>query len=285
MKPIIIAAALAASGRASAAPSYETYAKLHERLVNGATAAMLEDMLPGLAGNLKTANEVSVKYWTDSTPYDELAKSYILPDQVMDALGIRRETMGGVVHVPAGVMHTYGYLFSQLKTAYGFKGKRWIESRLDERLGLPAESFSPVAPRGEFTSNVTSVLFQLIGVKAKLPRAAKLKPAAKVAGRVEQRVTWKTPEGKTEKASVSTYLVALKPLDGFETSDAYLLIYEAASHGEHRLVTAFPVDGKFAEMIMKTPASSNPAFKPRFNLYIDPSWKVVAQESAGFKPR
>src|SRR3569832_2946383 len=137
MKHIVLAAAMAAARPASAKMGYDMYAKLDERLSAGATAQALEDELPGLAKNLQTAKEVSAKYWTDSTIFDELAKENILPDKILNGLGIRHESTGGVVHVPAGMMHTYGYLFSQLKTAYGLKGKRWIESRVDERLGHP----------------------------------------------------------------------------------------------------------------------------------------------------
>ena len=285
MKPILIAAGLAAAAPASAAQSYETYAKLYARLMNGATAQSLEDVLPKLSVNLKTANEVSSKYWTDSTPFDEIAKSYILPDNVLDALGIRHETTGGVVHVPAGLMHTYGYLFSQLRTPYGLKGKRWIESRLDERLGLPAGTFGPVPPQGEFASNVTTAFLKLVGERPSLPAAAKLKLKAKAAGSVEQKVMWKTSDGKTEKASVFTHLVPLKTLPDYETTDAYLLIYSVVRDGRRLLVTGFPVDQKFADMIMKTPAGKDAAFKPRFNLYIDPSWVVVSQDNRGYKPR
>jgi hypothetical protein len=283
MKKIILCAALGAAP-ASAAPTYETYAKLYDRLMNGATAVGLEDVLPGLSRHLKTANEVSVKYWTDSTPYDELAKAAILPDAALDGLGIRHESTDGVVHTPAGIMHTYGYLFSQLETAYGLKGKRWVESRLDERLGLPAGTFGPLAPRGEFASNVTSALLTLVGEKESLPSAAKLKLKAKPAGFVEQTVEWKTPDGKTEKASVFTHLVRLSPLADFETTDAYLLIYSVVSGGKRRLVTAFPVDAGFAGAIMKTPAGKSAAFVPRFNLYVDPAWKAVAQDNRGYKP-
>lgn len=285
MKPILIAAALAASRPASAAPGYETYAKLYGRLMSGASAQSLEDALPRLSKNLRTAKAVSAKYWTDSTPFDELAKEYILPDKVLDALDIRHETTGGVVHVPAGMMHTYGYLFSQLKTAYGLKGKRWIESRVDERLGLPAGTFSPVAPKGDFTSNVTAAFFKLTGDRRTVAGAARLKLEAKAAGYVEQKVTWKTPAGKTEKAAVFTHLVPLKPLPGLQTTDAYLLIYSVVSGGRHRLVTGFPIDAKFAASIMKTPAGKSAAFKPRFNYYVDLSWTVVSQENEGFKPR
>ena len=287
MKKIILSAALAAvpASAAPSAPSYETYAGLYARLMGGATAAQLEDVLPGLSANLKTAGEVSAKYWTDSTPYDELAKAFLLPDPALDALGIRHESTGGVVHVPAGIMHTYGYLFSQLKTAYGLKGKRWIESRIDERLGLPAGTFGPLAPQGEFASNVTVALLRLLGERAKLPHAAKLKLSDKPAGFVEQKVEWKTPDGKTEKASVFTHLVALKPLPGFETADAYLLIYSVVRGRERRLVTAFPVDEKFAGSIRKTASGKSASFVPRFNLYVDPAWTVVAQDNLGFIAR
>ena len=62
MKPMIVVAAVAASRPALANPGYETYAKLYERLSGGATAQALEDKLPGLAGNLRSAKEISAKY-------------------------------------------------------------------------------------------------------------------------------------------------------------------------------------------------------------------------------
>ncbi|HEX4048417.1 MAG TPA: hypothetical protein VH309_11310 [Elusimicrobiota bacterium] len=285
MKPILLAAGLAAAAPASAAQDYATYAALYARLMKGASAKSLEDRLPGLAENLETAKEVSKRYWTDSTPFDELAKRYILPDEVLDALGIRHETTGGVVHVPAGMMHTYGYLFSQLRTAYGLKGKRWLESRVDERLGLPAGTFSAVPPKGEFASNVTVAFMRLAGQRISLRSAARLEMKAKAEGFVEQRIVWKTPGGETVKASVFTHLVPLKPLPGLETADADLLIYSAVAAGRRRLVTGFPVDAKFAASIMKTPAGRSASFKPRFNYYVDPSWKVVSVETAGFQTR
>jgi hypothetical protein len=246
--------------------SYQTYADLFIRLSSGATAAQLEDVLPGLSANLKTANEVSAKYWTDSTPFDEVAQEFILPDKILDALSIRHVITGGVVHVPAGLMHTYGYLFSQLKTPYGLKSKRWLESRLDERLGLSAGTFGPLPSKGEFATNVTESFLK-----------------AKDIGSIEQKVSWKAPDGHIVKASVFTQLVPLKPLPNFETKDSYLLIYSVVQDGRRRLVTGFPIDDGFAQSIMKTPAGKNASFVPRFNLYIDPSWAVVEQINQGFK--
>ena len=265
-------------------PTPATCAELHARLLGGQTAASLEDVLPGLAANLRTAGRVSAKYWAESTIYDPRAKASLLPDAVLDALGIRRESAGGVVRVPAGLMHTYGYLFSQVNTPHGLKGKRWTASRLDERLGLPAGTFGPLAPQGEFASNVTSALLRLVGERPTLPRAAKLRLSTRAAGRVEQRVTWRTADGRTEKAVVFTHLAGLAPLPGLETDEAYLLVYSVVRDGRRRLVTGFPVDAGFAESIVRTPSGRSAAFAPRFNLYVDPSWTAVAQENRGFRP-
>ncbi|MBI3556991.1 MAG: hypothetical protein HY074_12065 [Deltaproteobacteria bacterium] len=262
--------------------SYETFTQLHDRLLKGATATQLEDAIPRFSRNLKIASAVSLAHWTDSTPFDDLAKAYILPEKVMDALGIGHSVTVGVVHVPAGLMHSYGYLFSQLKTAYGLKGKRWIESRLDERLGLKAGVFSPFTREGEFLSNVTAVLLEFIGAKASLPTAARLVPRTKSAGSVSEHVKWRTAEGVEKELTISTHLINLLALPGQETNDVKLLMYEVVDAKKHRLVTAFPVEQKFAEAIIGAKPESDTQFRPRFNLYIDPTWKVVAHRSEGF---
>lgn len=266
-----------------AEPNYAFFAGLYDRLQNGATAAALEDKLPGLDARLRAAAVVSREYWTDSTTFDELAKQAILPPAVMDALLIPRETTAGVEHASAGIMHTWGYLFSQVKTPFGLKGKRWLESRVDERLGLPAGFFGPLAARGEFTANVTSALMTLIGHPVALPGAAQDAFAARTLGRLEQDVTWKKPDGKKIRMTVATHLVALPPVAGLETKDAYLLIYSTTEKGRHRLVTAFPIEEGFAASIIAAKPSKEPVFKPRFNLYVDPAWTVVSQRTAGFK--
>lgn len=283
--PLLLLLALGPAAESSAAASldYGTFARLNARLMAGEPAKRLEDELPGLSRNLIIAREVSARYWTSCTVFDELAKAEILPEKTMRALGMKRAVVGGVAHAAAGTMHTYGYLFSQLRTAYGLKGKRWIESRLDERLGLPAGSFSPLAPEGEFAANLTSALLQLTGARGKVARAAALKPSAKALGRVEQRVTWRTPAGGVIKASVFTYLVPLAPLPDLETGDQFLLIYAVKRDGRHRFTTAFPAGRDFADGIMATKPDNEPVFKPRFNLYVNPGWTVAAQENLGWR--
>ena len=66
------------------------------------------------------------------------------------------------------------------------------------------------------------------------------------------------------------------------TSDVKLLVYEIVMDKNRGFVTAFPIDQKFSDFLMGLKPSSDVAFKPRFNLYIDPTWTVVKHESKGF---
>lgn len=172
----------------------------------------------------------------------------------------------GVAHVPAGLMHTYGYLFSRLETPFGLKSKRWLWSRLDERLGLPAGTFSPTPPEGEFATNVTRALRRIVG-----------RPGA---GRVEETVTWLAPEG-ARTWTVLTYLHPLAAYPGRE-AESHLLVYAVEAGGVRRFVTAFPVDPGFAAKVMATPPGKGAAFTPRYNLFVDPSWKVASWSSRGW---
>lgn len=254
---------LSALAFAAGAPDY---AALHGRLMEGEGAAALEDALPGLARNLETARAVSAAEWTDSLLRDERAGADILPPRVLAGLGIRVSVTSGVAHVPAGVMHTYGYLFSRLETPYGLKSRRWLWSRLDERLGLPAGTFSPTPPEGEFTGNVTRALRRLVG-----------RPGA---GRVEETVTW-LAAGRRVTWTVRTYLHPLAAYPGRE-AESHLLVYAVETEGVRRFVTAFPVDPAFAARLMATPPGSGATFTPRYNLFVDPAWRVVSWSSRGW---
>jgi hypothetical protein len=264
--------------------AYAAYAALYARLMQGQTATQLQDVLPGLPQRLRIAAEVSRKCWTDSNLLDANAKADILPPGVMKGLGIPRRVTAGVAHAPAGMMHTYGYLFSQLQTPYGLKGRRWIEARIDERLGLPAGTFGPEPPAGEFTSNLTAVLYRLIGVSGAPSAAARLEPTATPLGRLEDDVTWETPEGRKVSASVRTHLFDMRSVPGAAEDGAPLLIYEVFRGGRHLLVTAFPAAGGTADFIRSAKPADDAAFKPLYNLYVDPRWRVVARHSSGFLP-
>lgn len=239
---------------------YEFYAELFKKVDSGKGMQELNAAIPGFGKNIAAAIKVSQSRWADSVNYDELAKAEIVPVSMLKKMGIPFYTDEGIVHVTAGAMHTYGYVLSQLKTAYGLKGKRWIESRIDERLGLPAGTFSPFAKEGEFLTNLTAKLDLLGGEHALI-----------------ENVKWKNDKNEEQSAAIETAFVRLKPIAGYETTDTTLLIYRLKCNWKTgvQLVTAFPVNDAFVAGVKdgsKKLTAEN--FKARYNLYINPKWKV-----------
>lgn len=102
--------------------------------------------------------------WGRSLNFDEGAKAIIIPNPVIDALlaragvpprgfGVKTEMAPKVVH--AGFEHTYGYLLSNLKTAYGYKRARWVRPDIEKGFGLPEGSISPTPKDGGLLANVS----------------------------------------------------------------------------------------------------------------------------------
>ncbi len=276
---VSVAAAKQAHRKQSAQERYAFYKTLYARLEKGETRKKLEDSIPALDRNMRVALAISKTFWTRSTTYDELAKTEILPKEILTRLGIPFDVTSGVIHVPAGLMHTYGYLFSQLETRFGLKGKRWVEGRLDERMGLPPGTFSPFAASsragGEFLSNLTQELKRAVSGQNK---------TAPHFGYLAEKVTWKTVSGFPREADIRTHLVNLKLLAGMTTTDVKLLVYEVRFKGEKpKFVTAFPVSREFVDGIVSQKPGTAAEFRPRYNLYVDPSWKTVNYENLGFR--
>jgi hypothetical protein len=97
--------------------------------------------------------------WGRSINFDEGARGIIVYPQILDGLigffeGPPRRDR--IVH--AGIEHTYGYLFSRLRTQFGFKRARWVEGEIEEGLGISVRMMSENASDGAFLSNVTYVL-------------------------------------------------------------------------------------------------------------------------------
>ena len=266
--------AFAAQENMTAAEKYLFYKKQHSRLAAGETRKNLEDAIPDLDHKMRTALKKSQKHWSSSVNFDEMMRAEILDKTVLKNLGIPFEEKGERIFVSAGIMHSYGYLFSQLQTKFGLKGKRWIESRIDERIGLKAETFSPFAKK-EFLSQLTVALDRLLAGR---------NLTSKILGSLEESIVWQKPDGRIVKGAVRTTLAKLKILPDLDTKDVYLLVYQVKiDDSRWKYVTAFPVEQGFASGVEGVKASRGVEFKPRYNLYIDPEWKVITYVTEGFK--
>ncbi len=248
---------------------YDFYKQLYSKVEQSKGKASIDKEIPKFSKNIKKALEVSKKNWSDSVIYDELAKENILPKEILKKLGIPFKTTKDVLHVPAGVMHTYGYLFSQLETKYGKKSKRWIESRIDERMGLPAGTFSPNPPKGEFLENLTKELYRAVAGE---------NPKAPQVGFIEEEVNY--TNGKSVR--VLTHFIQLLDLE--DQKNEKLLVYQIQYKNKPAwFVTAFPVNELFFGEVKNSKAHDIEIFKPRYNWYVDPTYKVQAAHSFGYR--
>ena len=129
------------------------------------TAEDLKQASPSLFQQItRDAEETSLKaLWGTSINYDEFAKGVIVDPAILKVLAetFRVKLTDSMLaeHLSnAGMEHTYGYLFSRLKTAFGYKRARWVRGDLERGFDLPVGTLGPQAPQasgGSFFSNVT----------------------------------------------------------------------------------------------------------------------------------
>ena len=58
----------------------------------------------------------------------------------------------------AALNHTYGYLFSEVPTPYGYKRARFVKGIIEKGFGLPVGLFSGIPQKGTLLSNLTKFI-------------------------------------------------------------------------------------------------------------------------------
>jgi hypothetical protein len=240
--------------------------------------AQLDRLAPNLKDQLVADSHRSSWHalWGSSINYDEFAHGMIVNPAILEAI---RETMavstpiieptasspvkGQIVH--AGMEHTYGYLFSVLKTSFGYKRARWVRSIIESGFGLPMGMLGPNTPEGTLFSNITyfignisfqtdkSALAELKKGQKGIPQALrkfsfkKLKPI-----RLEEKVNVPDTQGHSRLVVLRTDLVPFTA-KSTDPGNTHLLIYSVVdpAHEGAKLITAFPVANSFVQTVMK----------------------------------
>jgi hypothetical protein len=249
------------------------------REASAAAENILKAYAPGLLKQLDSdrANPSVLALWGESINYDELAKGEIVRPDILEFLAAR---LGAPkprgIYMHAGMEHTYGYLFSDLQTKFGFKRARWVRSDIGEGFGLPAGLISPAPREGTLLANV-SCLAGNIALLDDKPASALLKKASAgcaaklrkfgVKGTVRLTEEVALPGGRTVK--LRTDLAPFrKPAGG----NSHLLVYSVydSAAGRAFLVTAFPVNSDFVRMVLD-PANLGPdkPVQTRYNANVE----------------
>jgi hypothetical protein len=246
---------------------------------------VIKERSPSLHAQLKSEGRSRAfqSLWGWSINYDELAHGTIVEQPILLALykltgmhGPRRGDNYPDTTQHAGLEHTYGYLFSLLKTQFGYKRARWVSGELDAGFGLEKGTLGPHAKKGSFFRNVTYFLGRIAfrgegeqiavleGLKDQVdPAVAAFKFGELKPVRIEESVT---ADGKT--MILRTDLVPFTKASG-GTNEQLLVYSHVDARDSVKLITAFPVAKAFGENLMKPELiGENRSITTRYNAFV-----------------
>jgi hypothetical protein len=198
---------------------------------------------------LDANNREVLSLWGESFNFDSGAKKKIITDSTLNDLQelFNIKSDGHVVH--AGVVHTYGYLFSNLETPYGYKRKRWIDPEVNNAFGLKGNSLSPSTKEGTLLSNVTFFAGKIAFTEQKnLEKLYSLKNVSSELkyfdySSLKVKILSEFVElPKDLRIIIRTHFVRFQNPNG-PNQNEYLLIYSTQDldSKRERLVTVFPI--------------------------------------------
>ena len=280
--------------------------------LTGNDALTLEKMkkdAPELFARMESdlSNPSWIKLWGRSQNYDELAKETIVDTAILDRLAGHLKTPARnekVVH--AGMEHTYGYLFSTLLTAYGYKRARWVRSDIEDGFGLPRGTLGPLPSRGTLLTNLSYLAGRIsLWDESKEQKAAIRRLEAIVEPglvrypwkslritRVEERFENHGGDPSERAAAIvalRTDLVEFPRIDAAKKSagNTHLLIYSVHDPRftpEYQLITAFPVNQAFVDRTVDTARNKpNEPIVVRYNAFVsrDPMIEAAVPTTPG----
>ncbi len=236
--------------------------------------AVFREKLPTILADIQyeAKNTAYHALWGQSINFDELAKGTIVAPSILDyLLGEFQAPPRQDRYSHAGLEHTFGYLFSTLQTAFGFKRARWIGTDIEVGFGLPVGMMSPFPSEGTLFSNVTylaaHIAFrdkpELIAIAENNSYAV----SAEVKALAKSKFTIRRLEESVEQplaAKIHTDIVTF-PNAPATQSNQFWLVYSIDNH----LITAFPVGKSFVDGVFDLSLQgSGVVIQTKYNAYI-----------------
>jgi hypothetical protein len=187
------------------------------------------------------------------------------------------------IHGHAGLTHTYGYLFSNLETPFGYKRARYARNEIESGFGLPAGLFSGRPAKGTLFSNLT-VFAGKIAFRDHEPAMKLLDEAIGQIGRTAPAELLSYPYGSLKlrrlvewtrndafTLELRTDIVSFPKANPAGRNTAlliYSMVYkkDGKDRARPRLITVFPVDSGFAANLFKADGlGERVPFKLKYN--------------------
>jgi len=266
-----------ANSSKSKAPSLPTLtSSLNEKAQQGMlTQKLLKDLLqerrPKLAQQLAADAKRPDLFaaWGTSSNIDAGAKTSTVDPLLLQLLSdwVKQPFDPELETANAGLLHTYGYLLSNLKTPFGFKRARWCNGNLERGLGLPRGYLSPEPKTGTLLSNLTDFTAAVFADYLPAPLA--------VAGEAPldpSQLSGFTLIEEIQDPAVSIYTRILSFANAPEDPKAEMaaLFYAVKTADSFEFITVFPVSSWMMGKIRKSAGKAEAQIKTRYNAVVSP---------------
>ena len=224
-------------------------------------------------------NQPWLKLWGRCRNHDDLADEQIVHPAILSVI----EDLAGVEMkdplVHAGLQHTYGYLFSLVKTPYGHKRDRWVQPDLENGFGISTPTLRPNPTAGSLLNNLTYFLGRIAWQgrekEIRLLRQYKHLVSTMLTSfgyRKQKRcgiletIRAKTPGQSQRQVRIFTHLIPVP----HPSNVRYLLIYwyDDPAESNAKLLTAFPATVTTFDELASQPMGHNVVIRVRFNGYV-----------------
>lgn len=211
------------------------------------------------------------QFWGMSLNFDSNANKTIVDEKILKDLQAIFSIQNDNQKVHAGVIHTYGYLFSIIDTPYGYKRKRWIDPTLNTGFSLSSQALSPFTIEGGMFSNVTYFAGRIVFKSEE--RQTQLAALKNVANEVFTFNYSKLKKFRLEE-EIDTHILVITFVEIPKKTDQndYLLIYSTVNklNHEEKLITAFPVNKEtFQKTTVPSELGENKKITLRYNAYLE----------------
>lgn len=173
--------------------------------------------------------------WGRSTVIDENTGTPVIDRAMFDELHAAAGLAAAFPVGNAGLLHVYGYWFSDEPTPYGFKRDRWVDGALALALGLPAEAFH-LGGEGTLLERVTAAV-----------RPPLLDPPAAARGAADVRLA--DAVGRVVLLGADAASTDTTEMPEATAPSPTALVYGIDAGEGFRLITAFPLAGDPQEVL------------------------------------
>jgi len=263
-------------------PNWEALAaRVEAAAVRGAAAgaAVLDEHLPVLAEQLRSVRAMPwlLDYWGASRNHDENVGLRIVEPGALKVIAHLARHRLPVRACHSGLLHTYGYLFSTIRTPFGCKRDRWVEPTVERGLGL-RDVLRPMPRQGSLLHNATWWFARVAWSDDARLRRRLERTVEGVAGDVLDydyrklrvtRITERVRLPDRRLVELHSELVAFPHANQRGPQALLIYWYRTTAHGR-RLMTAFPV---FADAVRELRARARGRapveVRPRYNALVD----------------